>query len=407
MRAESPESTETLYNLTCVHSLAGDTSKALDCLEELFSRGFIDVGRLETDTDLENLRQCERYVSQITSVKDWLRSYQLASGSQQFTVDVPPMMECYAIMLYPGNPDHPLITHRKNHPYFEKIDSFFADHKEHPLVRKLAAMYPGKPWQNTLRAHHNLRALYIYDGFDTSKIVHYPLEINPELAGTVREFALSTDFETFYKQNQSFYNAMKRIVRSNYSFGEHLIDFFNSNFVDSFSRFNFYFTPLWGGWQHGPSIDLDGYRECFYFGGCLYSSTREFYYPDQSLQFLALTEFDHATINPLTEKFASELEPLREKLALINTDESSNYGTLELTLNEFLTWAFALQFFYEHTPDEYPRLKRLVIQNMTSRKFARFDEFMTFYETYPENRDKYPKLVDLYPAVVNWLAELK
>ncbi len=125
------------------------------------------------------------------------------------------------------------------------------------------------------------------------------------------------------------------------------------------------------------------------------------------MQFLALTEFDHASINPLTDKFWSDFEPLKDKLPLLNSDEKSNYGTLKATLNEYLTWAFALQFFYEHSPDQYPALKNQVFRIMSGRSFTRFEEFMLFYEEYMNNQDKYPILEDYYPTVVKWIGELE
>jgi Domain of unknown function (DUF4932) len=402
-----PNSSGHLYNMACVLSLQGSTKEALDALEHLVAMGYTNIAQIEKDSDLAALRQIPRYKQIIGELNTLLDSCKVPAGEQLLVVSVPPLMECYAVMLYLGNPDHPVLTHRKEYPYLQRIDAFFADYKQHALVKKLAEMYPGEPWQSNLRAHHNLRTLYIYDDLDTSQIVRYPLEIRSDLVEMVRQFAETSDFSAFYAQNRPFYDAMRRIILSNYAFGANVIAFFNENFRDRFSRFNIYFTPLWGGWQHGPSIKDGDYQECFYFGGCLYSINKEFFYPDQTMQFLALTEFDHATINAITHNYLSELQRHEDKLPLLNIDENSNYGTLEQTLNEYLTWAFALQFFYEKTPDQYQQLKHNTIRMMTKRSFARFEEFMAFYEEYIDNRDAYTLLEDYYPALIDWLAQLQ
>ncbi len=405
--AIEPDASGHLYNLVCVQSLQNGVDRALDSLAQLFGTGYSNTGQLAADSDLENIRQTTRYIQMVSELEERLSAYKAPAGEQVLTVDVPPLMECYAVMLYLGNPDHPVLTKKKDHPYLARIDTFFADYKDHELVRRLAEMYPGQPWQSNLRAHHNLRTLYIYEGLDASQIVRFPIEIKSDLAAMVQQFAEASDFAAFYKQNREFYGAMKRIILTNYAFGANVIDFFNENFAERFSRFNFYFTPLWGGWQHGPSIKVGDYQECFYFGGCLYSATREFYYPDRTMQFLALTEFDHATINPLTDQFRAQFMQYKDKLPLLNSDENSNYGTLVNTLNEYLTWAFALQFFHEHASDQYPRLKKTVNDIMLNRSFSRFDEFMTFYEQYIMDRETYGLLADFYPEVVTWLAELE
>ncbi len=233
-----------MFNLICVQSLGGKIDAALDNVQKMIDNGTVDFGQFEKDSDLENMRDTERYKKIIAALKERLNKYKLTSGGQELNIEVPRLMECYAVMLYLGNPDHPVLTKQKEHSYLKKIDAYFVLYKEHRLVKQIAEMYPGKPWQSNLRAHHNLRTLYHYDKYDTSQIVKYPIEIKNELAGIVREFAMDTDFETFYTQNKSFYNAMKKIVSSNYSFGSNVIEFFNENFKERFSRFNFYFTPL-------------------------------------------------------------------------------------------------------------------------------------------------------------------
>ena len=198
-----------VYNLVCVRSLQGNTDEALRLLEQLFETGFIDVGQLARDGDLDNIRQTKRYRELVSERKAWLASLRLPDGAQEFTVEVPALMECYAVMLYLGNPEHPLITREKDHPYLARVDAYFDDHRDHELVRRLAASHPGEPWRNNLRAHHNLRALFPYEGLDVTRIVRYPVEMRPDLAKMVATFAVDSDFETFYQQNSSFYAAME------------------------------------------------------------------------------------------------------------------------------------------------------------------------------------------------------
>jgi hypothetical protein len=77
-------------------------------------------------------------------------------------------------------------------------------------------------------------------------------------------------------------------------------------------------------------------------------------------------------------------------------------------VEEYITWAFALQFFYETNQTDYPTLERNIIYAMEKgRGFARFGDFMNFYKGYINARGTYPKLDAFYPEIINWIADLK
>ena len=50
-----------LYNLGCAYSLKKDQKKAMDYLDKAIDSGFVDENYFETDTDLDNLRDEERF----------------------------------------------------------------------------------------------------------------------------------------------------------------------------------------------------------------------------------------------------------------------------------------------------------------------------------------------------------
>jgi tetratricopeptide (TPR) repeat protein len=49
------------YNLACAFALSGQKEKALDNLEKAIDAGFTDRRQYETDTDLDSLREIERF----------------------------------------------------------------------------------------------------------------------------------------------------------------------------------------------------------------------------------------------------------------------------------------------------------------------------------------------------------
>ena len=49
------------YNLACALALSGEKEKALDNLEKAINAGFADRQQYETDSDLDGLRETERF----------------------------------------------------------------------------------------------------------------------------------------------------------------------------------------------------------------------------------------------------------------------------------------------------------------------------------------------------------
>jgi hypothetical protein len=405
-----PNNNYWLLNRAELAAKMGQEELANQYLVDAIKNGYCDLEQLQKNQHLGSLINTSKYQKTVVDLKNFLSAYKLPEAEQKMVFKVPPMMECYAIMLYLGNPKHTLINSKQNHQYFKEIDSYFEKHKQHRLVLELARRYPssGNDFINNLRGHHNIRTFFAYDSLNISTIKRFPIELDHELAKLVQTFAIETKFMDFYTANAEFYYAMQKIMYSNYAFGSKVIPFFNSHFDLKINRFNVYFSPIYGGWQHGPTARLDGYVECFYFGGIMYTNTKQFYYPTLDLLFTFLTEFDHTTVNDLTFQFKDDFKQFEDKLPLLNAKPNGGYYNLEATLNEYITWAFGLQFFYEQSPLEYDILLKTYSQSMEkNRGFVRFGEFMIFYKNYMDDRKKYPKMKDFYPEIITWLKEQK
>jgi tetratricopeptide (TPR) repeat protein len=56
-----PNDNVALYNLACLYSLTSKKEKALECLEKSIKAGYTDVGHMQEDSDLDNIRSEEKY----------------------------------------------------------------------------------------------------------------------------------------------------------------------------------------------------------------------------------------------------------------------------------------------------------------------------------------------------------
>ncbi|GAI31139.1 unnamed protein product, partial [marine sediment metagenome] len=50
-----------LYNLACVYSLTNRKAKAMEYLKKSVKAGYTNAGHMQTDTDLDNIREMEEF----------------------------------------------------------------------------------------------------------------------------------------------------------------------------------------------------------------------------------------------------------------------------------------------------------------------------------------------------------
>lgn len=211
-----PHNNYWLIDKAKIEALLDHKKNAIEYVSRAITNGYCDAAYLGKSSDFENIQEEEQFKNSVKELEHHISQYKLVKKKQDIVIDVPPMMECYAIMLYLGNPNHPLINSRKQHFYFKAIDKYFLEYKYHPSLLALKKQYPGDKaeWINNLRAHHNLRTLYYYDDLNINKIVKFPIEKDLPLAQLVKDFAEATNFRQFYKENAEFYEAMKKVMNT-------------------------------------------------------------------------------------------------------------------------------------------------------------------------------------------------
>ncbi len=396
-----------------INANLNNLKKSNQILRQAFNQGYYIYDSYSNENEIlyKKLYKTKEYNSLLNDIKIYLNQYKQKENTQTISANVPVMMECYAIMLYLINPKHTLINSAfTNHQYFKKIDNYFYKYKDNKNLIELGKLYPGifEDWIVNMKAHHNLRSLYFYDKLDTNKIITLPIEENKVVANLVSKFAKETNFLKFYDENKEFYDAMSSLILTNYSFGNEIIPFFNKNFNLKINKFNIFYTPIYSGWQHGPSVIIDDYIESFYFGGIMYVETNEFYYPDSYFLFTLISEFDHAPINKISNNYNENFELLKDKYLVLSNGKNVSYSKLKDATNEYLTWAFALHFFYENKKYDYLSLEKMIIEDMEKyRGFKRFGVFWSFYKQEYINSKKYDNIEQFYPEIINWIYNLK
>ena len=66
----APTESSLLYNVACAYSVAGEKERALDTLEQAVQAGFSDRGWLETDSELELVREDPRFQALLQQIDE-------------------------------------------------------------------------------------------------------------------------------------------------------------------------------------------------------------------------------------------------------------------------------------------------------------------------------------------------
>jgi hypothetical protein len=122
---------------------------------------------------------------------------------------------------------------------------------------------------------------------------------------------------------------------------------------------------------------------------------------------VVFTEIDHNYVNPATNKYAKTIDSIFSRRAVWTRGDQTNwYGSPVSVFNEYMTHAVYCLWLL----DNYDKATAdFVITNRESlmverRNFIRFKEFNRALIALRE-QNKNAKVVDLYPAILNWCRE--
>ncbi|MBW1679532.1 MAG: hypothetical protein JRJ08_05245 [Deltaproteobacteria bacterium] len=76
------------YDLACNHALLGNKERALTCLEKAVEYGFANFSHIESDSDLENIREDERCLKIVTDLKREQRLWENSIFNTPYQVNI-------------------------------------------------------------------------------------------------------------------------------------------------------------------------------------------------------------------------------------------------------------------------------------------------------------------------------
>ncbi len=308
-------------------------------------------------------------------------------------------------------------------PYYKDFQAHFSSFQDHPLVKKLDGFLKPNPYGTTQLA---IRLLSLnYDLAPDGRLVtNGQIRVNPILIGLFRrkaflipvhrklieDFARKTKFLDFYEAHRAYY---KGLIANYYRLCdfEEMKGWLESHFDNQYSSYRIVFSPLTGGFHNtmrfnDPALDQE---QTLMFVSAPYEHIdslpeEEYQIKSGKISRVVFTEIDHNYVNPLTDKYAADLEASMTDHNFWNHKKNRMYATKYTTFNEYMTWGVFSLYVLDHYPQPYADSIIAIQENFMRdrRKFTYFPQFdRALIQAYI--RAGKPKIEALYPPMLEWM----
>ena len=296
----------------------------------------------------------------------------------------------------------------KSTDYYQRVQTHFAPLRGSATLRPMQ-LGTSDPVRNYYEFRENSAAY----GFMENRVVRgtrYGTLWSPnrfaEMLEAVQAFADASAFRQFYRDNANYYASLIAQYRQ-IAQVDSMIAWLEREFDHRYDHYTVFFSPLIYGSHSANSPRTRLGDEALMFvsgpdvdGGSAFSTAVR----HGLVQRILFTEIDHLFVNPVSSRYAAEINATFANRARWTTDNSSFYTTPSNVFNEYMTWSVFFMFVDGRLPPEdFDRLLQLTTQLMEgSRRFIRFGEFNRAALQLWRNRAPGTRALQLYPAILQW-----
>ena len=299
----------------------------------------------------------------------------------------------------------PVAVHRTGE-YYQRVNTTFSLFRNHPSMQNLQLAS-----SDPLREYYDFRdpsSGYVFeDGEirrDPAAIISRSRNLFRERRDAVQSFAEASQFRRFFTENAAFYADQIERYRAIAEVDE-IADWLEREFPGvSYRHYTVVLSPLVYGSHSAmfPSTE----EALFLVAGPDVTTGVETSdgVKKATVQRILFTEVDHAFVNPVTDRYRTQITSAFGNRTKWTTDNSSFYDSPTAVFNEYMTWAAFLLFAQERlTTTDFDTVRQLTVQLMEgSRRFQRFGVFTAELSRLYREREPGKTVADLYPQMVAW-----
>lgn len=348
----------------------------------------------------------------VPSARHCLSQKAISEPQRKLEVSVDPRIELLSVVqLLGGYVIGASLINTDATAYRRDLDIYFAAHRGHPAVKMFAEMYP-KGF--TFSAPPNA-LLYFSDPPELVQQRPVPDDIKKraggeqrlnQFIGALRDFARATKFMSFYNAHRKDYQRMVEGMRSNAKSLD-LVGVLENYYGMRQHSYNVMLMPLAIELGYGVNVrrddgTLDIYqmigRSSVKQGAPVFGEGGEF-----TLQNIVWHEFSHSFVNPLTEKYRSEVMKHASLYATISKQmKEQAYSDWEHTVNEHIIRAITSRLTSREISSNIGERE---LQEDKKKGFIYVEALAEKLKEYESQRDKYPTFADFYPRLIDVFRE--
>jgi hypothetical protein len=308
----------------------------------------------------------------------------------------------------------------KKTEYHDKVINTFSKYKSHALITFL-----DKQFAEDFNRYHLFTAnVYCLD-IESNKVYKKDTYTSiwsgktnfDELIPLIEDFYIQTGFKQFYSDNKEYYNKLITDYEERANV-KNIHSWLNKVSGIKYNSFRYIISPLVFGGHKTQNFEQEDFNECLIFLPTFdYSKTFDSTLDKQKLLEsigVIFTEVDHNYVNPITEKYNSQIETSIKNLMDWNTKSNKGYyPTKIITFNEYLTHALFLLFAKENFEmKDFEEIKNFWIAQESDPNRRCFVKFKEFYNKFEENYFKQMTDNQSYNLeqgtleILNWITDL-
>lgn len=371
---------------------------------------FIPVGS-PNDTTIYRLRFNER-------ISKYTNAY-VAKNNRQINISIPEVYELANIILYLSECSKLTYNHNENLEYAKRVETYFADFKEHPLIQVLNDRCGnGGEWATYYGFRENS---VCYTFSENNQLVYNTVYKhvywdNSETKGgefrhllyLVQDFVNQTNFRTFFQENKSYYQQLEELQKQLLPIQKMWV-WLEKEFPERFNAYRVVFSPLIEG-SHSTQKYYRGvyknptFQECVMFINAPEQLASKSEYSDKLKEGLmsgiVFTEIDHNYVNPASKEKLDLVKALIEDKDFWATKGAQeHYASAYSIFNEYMTHALFCLYIKEHYEGfEQEEVIRKRIQLMNRRGYPRFEAFTNILLDQMEDRTQ--TVYDSYASII-------
>lgn len=333
--------------------------------------------------------------------------------SRSLYIGVDPRMELLAIVQYLSNYDSRfhLLTHF-NISYKTDIEKAFHSFRDHQVIKLFEQLSPKR-----FNFHAPPAAmLYLSVPPQLEVQIPYPDDLITSAGGfeqlgqflsALRDFAKVSNFMDFYQSQSAFYEAITQ------QSGTQLVLEDDEAVLETYygmkqDGFHVILVPLFHEGGFGPRIEREnGLTEIYSIIGPsgMNAQGQPTFGEHANLRSLVWHEFSHSFVNPLTEKYLSEVNQYEALFRPLDRGTIKiAYGSWSGTVSELIVQAITIRL---ATREFGEAAGQAHLDDERQRGFIYVDMLVDRLKRYEEQRNRYPTFGDFYLELIKVFAEVK